>query len=195
MRPLPPSLRSIFVITGLLLGACATTAETPRVRPVQWARPIVGSDIDNWYQVSADLYRCAQPDAEAMRALEAFGIRAVVNLREYHSDARVAAGTKLALIEVPLDAGDLTYQELTVALRAILEAPKPAVVHCWHGSDRTGAMIAAWRVAVDGWTPAEALDEMVAGGFGHCELFANLRTLVAGLDRTQLRADVGLPVP
>jgi len=185
--------RRLLITTCILLAACATAGDTPRARPLQWAQPVVGSEVRNWHQVSPDLYRCAQPDAKAMRTLEAFGIRAVVNLREYHSDARAAAGTKLALIEVPLDAGDMTYQELVEALHAAVTAPKPVVVHCWHGSDRTGAVVAAWRIAIDGWTPKEALDEMVAGGFGHSEMFDNLRILVAGLDPVQLRVDAGLP--
>ena len=185
-------MRRLLVAT-CLLAACATTSDTQRLRPLHWAQPVLGSDTDNLYQVSADLYRGAQPSAKAMRSLEEFGIRSVVNLREYHSDSRAAASTKLALIEVPLDAGDLTYRGLVAALHAVVAAPKPAIVHCWHGSDRTGAVVAAWRVAVDDWMPSEALDEMVAGGFGHSEVFENLRTLIAGLDPVQLRADVGLP--
>ena len=73
----------------------------------------------------------------------------------------VGGGTGLVLAEVPVDAGDLTYAELVAALKAVVGSPKPVVVHCWHGSDRTGAVVAGWRVAMQGWTPAAALDEMV----------------------------------
>jgi tyrosine-protein phosphatase SIW14 len=177
----------------LLLAVLAGAADTPRVRPATWAQPVIGSGLANWYRVSADLYRCEQPSAAEMGVLASFGIKAVVNLREFHRDADEVAGTALVLNEVKLDAGDLSYAQLVTALKAALGAPKPVAVHCWHGSDRTGAVIAAWRVAVDGWPPAEALDEMVAGGFGHHAIYANLRTLVGGLDPVRLRADLGLP--
>lgn len=189
-------LRSLLPTSLMVLtAACATTSSPPppRARPSHWAQPMVGSRIDNWFQVAPELYRCAQPSAADMRTLAAAGIRSVVNLREYHSDRDEVDGTGLHLVELRLDAGDLTYLQLVAALRALLAAPKPVVVHCWQGADRTGAVVAGWRVAVDGWTPAQALEEMVAGGFGHSVFYDNLRALVAGLDRAQLRADAGLP--
>ncbi|MCU0864446.1 MAG: tyrosine-protein phosphatase [Planctomycetes bacterium] len=187
-------MRSGPLLLCILFAGCGTTAaDTRRIRPTQWAQPVLGSEVRNWHRVTPDLYRCAQPDGDDMRELAAFGIRSVVNLREHHSDADEVEGTGLVLIEHRLDAGDLTYAQLVQALRDVLQAPKPCVVHCWHGADRTGAVVAAYRIAVDGWTPAAALDEMVAGGFGHSVLYDNLRQLVGSIDPQRLRADVGLP--
>ena len=177
----------------LLLAACAATAsDTTRLRPTQWAQPVIGKGPDNWHQVATDLYRCSQPTAADMRVLVTFGIRSVCNLRQYHSDADEVAGTSLALHEVPLGARSLSYEDLVTALKTLLAAEKPVAVHCWHGSDRTGAVVAAWRIAVDGWTPRQAADEMTAGGFGFHQMFDNLRALVEGIDPERLRADVGL---
>jgi protein tyrosine/serine phosphatase len=190
MAPRP----SLAVLLPFALLACGTTSSsTTRARPTHWAQPMLGADVANWHRVDEQLYRCGQPDRAGMRALAAQGVRTVVNLRSWHSDRDEIAGTGMLLVEVPASAGSMDYADLVQALRAVVQAEKPVAVHCWHGSDRTGAVVAAWRVAVSGWTPQQALDEMVAGGFGHSELFDNLRTLVAGLDRAQLRADVGLP--
>lgn len=184
--------RIVFVGLAAFAG-CATTSEgPPHVRPLHWAQPMLGSSIDNWHRVDGMLYRCGQPDDAGMRELAAHGVRTIVNLRAWHSDRDEVAGSGLTLVEVPLGAGSLTYPELVTALRALLAAEKPVVVHCWQGADRTGAVVAAWRVAVHGWTPAAALDEMVGGGFGHAAIYGNLRELVASLDRARLRADVGL---
>ncbi|MBM4063705.1 MAG: protein tyrosine phosphatase [Planctomycetes bacterium] len=192
----PPCYRARmlrFLLGALALLAACTPADPPRVRPTNWAQPVLGKGVENWFQVSPEVYRCAQPSSGEMRALAAFGVKSVVNLREHHSDDDEVAGTGLELREVQLGTSDLTYAQLCEALRAVLAAKKPVVVHCWHGSDRTGAVVAAFRVAVQGWTPAAALDEMVAGGYGHSALFGNLRELVGGLDAAKLRADVGLP--
>ncbi len=180
-------------IAACTIAACTTAADTPRVRPTTWAQPVIGGKLGNWYRVSPEVYRCQQPSSAGMRELEAFGIKAVVNLREFHSDADEAASTAIVLSEIKLDAGALTYEQLVDAMKLVLAAPKPVALHCWHGSDRTGAVVAGYRVAVDGWTPADALDEMVAGGYGHHTMYDNLRALVSGLDAVRLRADLGLP--
>lgn len=189
MRAFPP----LFVVLLASLQSCATTADgPPRPRPLHWAQPMVGSSIDNWHRVDDVLYRCGQPDGAGMRELAAHGVRTIVNLRSWHSDRDEVAGTGLTLVEVPLGAGSLTYPELVATLRALLAAEKPVIVHCWQGADRTGAVVAAYRIAVHRWTPEAALDEMVGGGFGHASIYGNLRELIASLDPVRLRTDVGL---
>ncbi|MCB9879147.1 MAG: tyrosine-protein phosphatase [Planctomycetes bacterium] len=184
----------MMVGTVLLLAACATGSGEVRVRPATWAQPVIGAALDNWHRVSPELYRCGQPSAGDMRALEAFGVVSVVNLRELHSDRDEVEGSGLRLFEVPLDTGGMDYRDLVRALAAVVAAPKPVAVHCWRGSDRTGAVCAAWRVAVDGWTPAAALDEMVGGGFGHSAWYGNLRELIGHLDAERLRVDLAAAV-
>ncbi|MBL8752635.1 MAG: tyrosine-protein phosphatase [Planctomycetes bacterium] len=184
--------RLAMVWIATFLAACAVP-EGPPVRPATWAAPLPSTELENFHRVAPDLYRCAQPSAAGMRELASTGVRSVVNLRYMHSDRDEVAGTGLALVELPDHAFAFGYRDLCEALRAVLQAPKPVVVHCQHGADRTGALCAAWRVAVDGWTPQQALDEMCGGGFGHSRWFPNLRALVLGLDRARLRADVGLP--
>lgn len=182
-------LRLLLCLPAALV-ACATETTPAHERSPRWAQPVPGGGVAKWHKVDERLHRCAQPSATDMRTLEAHGVRSVVNLREYHSDVQKADGTELVVVEVPLDAGDMSYDDLVRALAALAAAPKPAAVHCWRGSDRTGAVVAAWRVAVDGWTPSQALDEMVAGGFGHSSWYGNLRTLIGGLDAERLRRDL-----
>jgi hypothetical protein len=50
----------------------------------------------------------------------------------------------------------------------------PALVHCYHGSDRTGLMCCIYRMAVQGWARQDAVDEMQFGGFGFNEMWQDL---------------------
>lgn len=54
---------------------------------------------------------------------------------------------------------------LASILHFINLAPKPTLVHCQHGQDRTGLVIAAYRVRVMGWTKDSAMAE--ARDFGY----------------------------
>jgi hypothetical protein len=47
----------------------------------------------------------------------------------------------------------------------------PWFVHCHHGSDRTGMMVAVYRAVVQGWPMDKAIDEMINGGFGFHEIY------------------------
>ena len=44
-------------------------------------------------------------------------------------------------------------------------ASRPVYFHCWRGKDRTGAMCAAYRMAVQGWDLSAARREMDLLGF------------------------------
>lgn len=185
MRP-PKTTTALF----LLFGACATGAATPMVRPAAWAQPVIGGSLANWYRVDDELYRCEQPSAAGMQELAAFGVRSVVSLRRHHDDVSPASGSGLTVLSARLDAGDVSYEQLVDALAVVAAAPKPVAVHCWRGADRTGAVVAAWRIARDGWPPAQALEEMCAGGFGHDAWFDNLQRLIGDIDPVRLRTDL-----
>ena len=72
------------------------------------------------------------------------------------------------------------------------ENRRPVFVHCMHGADRTGTMCAAYRVAVDGWTKRQAIDEMTQGGFGFHSIWSNLPKLIENLDVEKIRVKAGL---
>ena len=67
---------------------------------------------------------------------------------------------------------------------------QPVLVHCQHGSDRTGTMVAIYRVVVDGWTKAEATNEMINGGFGYHPMWQNLLVYIDALDVAAIKQKV-----
>ncbi len=40
------------------------------------------------------------------------------------------------------------------------------LLHCYHGSDRTGASVAMYRIIFQNWSTTDALAEMKHGGYG-----------------------------
>jgi protein tyrosine/serine phosphatase len=82
------------------------------------------------------------------------------------------------------------------ALR-ILTNPQnqPVVIHCQHGADRTGAIVALYRIIVQGWSKADAVREMNEGGFHHSSLFRNLDRYVLAADVEALRHKLGIVLP
>jgi protein tyrosine phosphatase (PTP) superfamily phosphohydrolase (DUF442 family) len=121
-------------------------------------------------EVAPGIYRSAQPDAEALRAAKRQGVRTVVVLRTEmpEGEPEMAAELGLELVHVPMDGSQMpSISEVDRALDVVLDASKrPVLVHCAHGEERTGAVIAAYRVVAQGWDPAAAEAEAIGLGFG-----------------------------
>jgi protein tyrosine phosphatase (PTP) superfamily phosphohydrolase (DUF442 family) len=142
-----------------LAGAGARAADTHTAQP---------------REVAPGVFRSAQPDARGLRAVKERGGRTVVVLRTAIPEAErsAAADLGLELVHIPMDGTRMpSMEEVDRALTVILDPSKrPVLVHCTHGEERTGAVIAAYRVVVDGWDPAAAAAEAIELGFGFDDL-------------------------
>ena len=184
-------MRILLPLLLTLAVAGALPAETPRLRPANWAEPLIDTSLGNAYRVSADLYRCEQPTPTDSADLKALGIRSILNLRNYHKDSDKLAAAGFTLVAEPMNAGEVTEDLLVAALRKFRAAPKPVLVHCWHGSDRTGVFVAAYRIAFQGWPREAAVDEFRNGGYGfHKRWYPNLVELLSSLDVDSFRQRV-----
>lgn len=175
----------------LLLLPMLSAADTIRERPAQWAQPVINTTISNCYRVSGDVYRAEQPVQKDIPDLKKLKIRTLLNLREYHSDDEVFRLSGLRLMRLPLAAGSLASSDLISALKMVREAEKPVLIHCWHGSDRTGFVVAGYRIVFQSWTREEAIEEMRLGGFGyHADVYPNMVKTLSELDVESVRKSV-----
>ncbi|MDV7139525.1 tyrosine-protein phosphatase [Maribacter sp. TH_r10] len=139
------------------------------------------------------LYRSEQPSKKGFKNLEALDVKTVINLRRWDKNWRKADGTELQLVNLPLKAGKLTEDQIIMALKAIQVAESPVLIHCWHGSDRTGAVIAAYRIIFEDWTKEKAIEELRYGYFGyHEKMYPNIVTLLQNLNVGHIKEDLGL---
>ena len=121
------------------------------------------------------------------------GIETVVNLRSFHSDRDEIGDTGLAYEHIYMKAWHPERKEVVRFLQIVTNPKrKPVLVHCLHGADRTGTMVAFYRVAVQGWTKEEALKEMTEGGFNFHSVFNNLPKWIKDLDIESLKKDAGM---
>ena len=129
-------------------------------------------ELPNFQEVNARLYRGAQPRAGGLKALAALGVKTVLNLRDddarAREEGREAAALGLRYFNVPISRAGRPSQERMQELMAILDAPanQPVFVHCKRGADRTGALVAVYRITHDGWTAERALEEAESFGLG-----------------------------
>jgi protein tyrosine/serine phosphatase len=169
-----------------------SSAAAVPVRPATWAQPIKRQGLPNLFKVSDRLYRGAQPTDVGLQGLQELGVKTVVDLRAGHSDnAQLPAG--LRLVSIPMRAWRAKEADMVRFLRVATDRQSgPVFVHCAHGSDRTGLMVAVYRIAVQGWSKDEAIREMTSGGYGFNSLWKNLPAALRKLDVEKLKAEAGL---
>lgn len=144
-------------------------------RPAKWATPVECAGVPNLHRISDSLYRSAQPTAEGMTNLVALGIKTVVNLREYHSDDDEIGALPLKARRIKIFTGNMKDEYVDEFLAVLADTNAvPVLVHCMHGSDRTGTVCAMYRVICEGWSAEDAIEEMREGGYGFHRIWTNL---------------------
>jgi len=164
-------------------------------RPEKWAQPVGSTAIRNWYKIDNGLYRSRQPDRKGFEAAKEMGIRTIVDLRSSHSDAKLVEGLGFNLVEIPMRAYAFSEDQVLRALRAIQAGPKPVLLHCQQGADRTGVVSAAYRVVIQDWTKDEAIAELKKGGYGFHWYYLNIPAFIRHMDVAQMRARLAEPIP
>jgi protein tyrosine/serine phosphatase len=191
--------REIFaVLPALVLFAGKAVAEMApaAVRPAAWAQPIPLAGVPNLHQVEENFYRSAQPDAKGFRALAMqYGLKSVVSLRAFNSDAPLTRGLNLQLTRFPIHTWHIEREDVVGALRSLRLAMRegPVLLHCQHGADRTGLITALYRILYQGWSKQAAADEMLNGKFGYHAVWGNIPRYIARVDVARLRSEVGAP--
>lgn len=182
----------LFIL--LLILFFSTTGYTQEKKAKLVPEKVESKYLKNLYRLNKDIYRSDQPNKSAFKALETFGLKSVLAFRSSHVDKKLAKGLDFELHFMAMKADKITQKQVLKALKIIKEAPKPILVHCYHGSDRTGAIIASYRVVVEDWTKEEAIDELMNGGFGYHEGYTNIPVLIKELDVILLREALGIKI-
>ncbi|MGO8791299.1 MAG: fused DSP-PTPase phosphatase/NAD kinase-like protein [Terriglobia bacterium] len=132
--------------------------------------------IGNFHQVDEHVYRGAQPTTAGFKYLAKIGIATVVDLRRNgersSAEARVVTSLGMRYVNVPMGGfTPPTEAEITKILGLLEDGTAGAVfVHCRRGADRTGAVIAAYRIDHDHWSNFQALREALWLGMSPLQL-------------------------
>ncbi|MEN6428271.1 MAG: tyrosine-protein phosphatase [Phycisphaerales bacterium] len=177
----------------LPLGANNNIRQTTDPVSSRWAEPLTFPGLPNLHKVSDDLYRGAQPTAEGIKQLQAMGIKTIINLRSSDTDRNILDSADLTYERIPMMAWRARDDDVVRFLRIVTnESRLPAFVHCQRGADRTGMMVAVYRIVVQGWDMEQALAEMTQGGFRFYSGWQNLVRYIEELDVDAIRQRAGI---
>jgi uncharacterized protein (TIGR01244 family) len=154
---------SIAMGAALILTAFVIAAQEPEQRY---------KELPNFHRVNEHLYRGGQPKDGGIKKLAELGVKTIVNLRGESDDTRVeeteAKNLGLQYLNIPMSSAGRPTDEQIKQIFEIIDSPEkpPVFIHCRRGADRTGVIVAIYRIKRDGWTAEQAIDEAKHYGMG-----------------------------
>ncbi len=144
-----PKLASVFLLLALSPAALAQSEIF----------------IHNFHRVDDHVLRGAQPGTDGLRALAATGVKTIVDLRPGEEreakEKQEAEALGMKYINIPMNGFHApSTAEVTQTLAVLNDSSAwPVFVHCKYGEDRTGTVVACYRIRHDGWDNQKALSE------------------------------------
>lgn len=111
-----------------------------------------------------NIWRGGQPSVDGWRWVENQGIKSIVKL---NSEEELKSNLQLNSFPISFEE-QVTRVQPDLVAGAVMAITDNCLVHCEHGQDRTGLVVAFYRER-QGWTKAKAEKEMLKYGF-HKEL-------------------------
>ena len=128
--------------------------------------------------IAGELYRSAQPTTSQLeRYARDYGIRTIVNLRgasrnaTWYSD-EISTARRLGIKHIDFSMAaskGLTAAQADQLVALLKDAPKPILIHCQAGADRTGLVSVIYSQRIAG-IPTEKAERQLSLYFGHVGL-------------------------
>jgi tyrosine-protein phosphatase SIW14 len=141
------------------------------------AAAFAGQDpLPNFNLVNDQILRGGQPTDDGFKKLAERGVKTVVDLRwiDEHSiphEKQIVEGSGMRFVSIPMKGiGAPTQEQVSRALSVLEDSGNwPVFVHCRRGSDRTGTVLACYRISHDHWKNRDALEEAKTYGLSGFE--------------------------
>ncbi len=171
LRLLPLALLSLFFVLFSAPRALPGQSDSKSTAPP--SQQSMGSRKDwtglpNFGEVTPNLFRGGQPGVDGLESLKKMGVSIVVDMRSGPNNNERRAVGKLGMqyVSIPWHCPFPTDEAFARFLKVVEDnSDKKVFVHCRLGDDRTGMAVAAYRMAEQGWSADQALDEMEKFGF------------------------------
>jgi len=120
--------------------------------------------IGNFGRINDNYFRGAQPRGTDYRDLAAIGVKTVIDLQADgpSNEAGAVKAAGMNFIRIGMTTTKAPTEAQVARFLDIVNDPanQPVFVHCAGGRHRTGTMTALYRMTNEGWTPAQAYNEM-----------------------------------
>lgn len=153
-----------ITVTAIFIGGGASSPCLSATVSNTTAKSVAGVT-----EVGPGLWRGGNPKARGLTRLKGLGVHTIIDLMDEENIESRKCANRLGLqyVNIPLRRTKSIPLDAITQFLAVVNNPayKPIYVHCRSGRDRTGAMIAIYRISVENWPVSAAYKEMRTYGF------------------------------
>src|SRR6185369_14790619 len=166
----------LILLSPLVSVGSASESSFPAPLPSEQLRNLPG--LSNVGRVAPGVLRGAQPGKEGYATLKRLGVKTVIDMRTTATEKAAVEAAGMKAIAIPIEMTRKGLKEKVDRVVALMADPanQPVYVHCRHGQDRTGIIVAAYRMKQQGWSLADAETEMQAFGFN--DVWVNFKKFI-----------------
>jgi uncharacterized protein (TIGR01244 family) len=131
------------------------------------AQNVQATGLPHFLKVNDQVYRGAQPSQEGWASLAKMGVKIVIDLRRDGEDGEHSTGGEskavqaagMRYVHMPMNGVVAPDSTQVAQIMTLLNSGEPVFVHCKKGMDRTGTVIACYRIGHDRWSNKQAMNE------------------------------------
>jgi tyrosine-protein phosphatase SIW14 len=201
MKRTLPSFAILLVFPLHLLAQ--TAASAPPMAQAAYGLKVHIAGIHNAGKITDALYRGGQPKEVGLSELKLLGITAIVDLRGEDRDKTAwerkhAESLGMRFVHIPVSGWSPPSDEQVAQFLSLFRCQQgqKIFVHCRFGDDRTGVFTAVYRIALENWSPEQAIQEMYFfgfNGFWHPSMKTYIRGFPARLSSSPALAPLRTP--
>ncbi|MFA7074691.1 MAG: tyrosine-protein phosphatase [Endomicrobiaceae bacterium] len=144
-------------------------------------------------------YRSRQLDKKKFEHyIKKYNIKSILNLRGdepgvkwYEDEISISKAYNIIRLDLELPAmKEPEDKDIETIIRFLKTAPRPVLIHCLGGSDRSGLIAAVWEIAIEK-QPKEKAEKQLSFLYGHMP-FGKARAMDRWLASRKIDADTGV---
>jgi protein tyrosine phosphatase (PTP) superfamily phosphohydrolase (DUF442 family) len=180
-------LAAALLTTAATCATYAASSKEPAGPPLSLPANVRSSErlynlpgLGNLGRVAPGVLRGAEVSREGYATLKSMGVKTVIDMRTTANEKKEVEAAGMKAIAIPIEMSRDGLREKVDRVVALMADPanQPVYVHCRHGQDRTGIVVAAFRMKQQGWSLADAETEMQAFGFN--DIWVNFKKFIRG---------------
>ena len=197
---------ALFLFLPLRIFAqTAAPASAPSLTPRAFGQKLQIAGVHNAGKITDFLYRGAQPKEAGLSELKLLGVTTIVDLRGEDQEKVTwernrAESLGMRFVHIPVSGWSPPTDEQVVQFLSLFrgEPGQRIFVHCRFGNDRTGVLVATYRMAFEKWSAEQAMKEMYFfgfNGFWHPAMKSFIRDFPARLNSSPALASLRCQSP